>query len=113
MNSRAKKTIIKIVEKNLNGIYNAAKSVSNDWGRKTIPLSVLKTIIDTSKPKDSEDSTINLFYDKYSITLDALYLDLSKVAKAMDSKSIPLTKLRDGLKVIKTSFTKGLKAHHI
>ena len=108
MNRSNKRKTIKIVNNNLDGIYNAAKSIAKDWSQNVIPLITLWHIIDKSKPSITTDKSVNAFNESYSKTLDILYIDLTKVSKAMNSENIALSEILKGITVIKEAFKTGL-----
>ena len=109
MNRLEKRIVIKTISKNLSDIHKTAKSISKAWGVKTIPLTALSTIIDTAKPSlntgSKENDLINM---QWGNLLEQLKKDCNKIAKKMDSKSIPLITLKAGLDIIKNSFIEGL-----
>ena len=98
-----KRKIIKIITKNLNDIYKSGKEICNEWDKNTIPLNLLHTIIDKAKPSPLQRKQEKSL-DAYANTLDSLELALNKIATNMDSKSVPLSELLKGLKIIKTAF---------
>lgn len=108
MNRSEKRKLIKIVNTNLDGIYKTSKSIAKDWSQNVIPLTALRTIIDKSKPSPNTDEVINEFNKNYSITLDTLYIDLSKVSKNMNSKNIALSEILKGVNIVKQYFKLGL-----
>ena len=109
MNRAEKRKTIRIVNKNLEGIYNNASSIAKGWDRNTIPLTTLKEILDKSKPSIKTDNkTVNEFNLKYSKTLDLLYSVLSNISANMNSKDIALSEILKGIIIIKDSFKAGI-----
>ena len=92
----------------LDKIYDVCKSIAEEWGVKTIPLATLKEVIRRAKPSTD---TGNEFTDKlnvaYNKTLDSLYHASTKIARRMNSKSVPLSEVKKGLDIIKGAYNKN------
>jgi septation ring formation regulator EzrA len=108
LEQRKKKKIIKMVSPHLKKIYTTAKSIANDWDKKTIPLTTLRIIIDKSKLKPSGVKENDVFIVQFNNTIESLHTSLTDIAKKMDSKSIPVSKIKEGIEVINTSFKSTL-----
>lgn len=102
------KQIIRLVNNNLDLIYNSSKKIAQDWDKNTIPLTTLKVIIEKAKPKVSDDKEINEFRKQYNITLDTLFSELSEIAAKMESKSIRIDTIKFAITMIKDTFKKSL-----
>ena len=103
------KKIIKIVNVNLNVIYNSSLKIAKAWDRNTIPLTTLKEIIEKSKPSTTTSiEAVNEFNAKYSKTLDSLYDVMSSHSSKMGSENIALSVLLQGINIIKANFKKSL-----
>jgi len=99
----------KMVFDNLNRILNTSKEITKQWNQSNVSLIILKTIIEKSKPASVKNKTVNNFIVKYRLLLDILYSNCERQAKLMDSESIPIEILSELIKVIKQSFTEGMK----
>lgn len=99
----------RIVNKNLDNIYKTAYGIARDWDKKTIPLTTLDVIIDKSRPSvNTGEENVDLFNTNYNRLLDSLSNACKKIAKKMDSKSIPVEQVKQGINILKKGFSNGL-----
>jgi hypothetical protein len=101
------KILKKLVLKNLNTIEKTAKNITSNWGKKTIPLNLLKEIIYLSKPTGNSDE-LKDFVIKYNKMLNTLYSTCESAAKRMNTKEVPIDLLQKYIDVLKTEFVKSL-----
>ena len=96
--------------KNLNALYNTAKSIAKKWNKKSIPLNLLKELIEKAKFRnlDKTDKILCDFEQKNHKVMNSLYEACEAAAKSMNSKEFPLTVLKHGIDIIKKNFTIGL-----
>ena len=102
--SKVRKKLVKMVYDNLDSISNAANEIANEWEIKTIPISTFREIIKISKPSNVNDKNLKEFIYQYNVTLDSLFTACFKIAKRMNSKNIPLTKIEQGINRIKIAY---------
>jgi hypothetical protein len=106
--SRLKNKIRKLVYKNLDQIYKTSKTIAADWDSKTIPLDTLKVILDKSRPNiNTGVKELDLFNIKYCNMLETLYKTCTGIAKKMQSKSIPISLIKNGIELMKKAFKDG------
>jgi hypothetical protein len=95
---------------NLDRIYKTSKDICKLWETKTLPLESLKEIIKQSKPsiKGIDDPLAVDLITQFNNTIDKLYDSCYKAAFKMKSKKVPLSMLKNGIDLIKTSFNEGM-----
>lgn len=105
-----KKQIKKMVFNELDLIYSSSKKTASTWNVKTIPVSYIKALVQTlnNRKEETDNEIINNFIDKYKKLLNQFVSILEGLAKKMNSKSIPLTVVKEGLRNIKQGFTEGI-----
>ena len=109
LRNRTQRKTAKLISNNLDAIYNAARNIAKDWDKNTIPVDTLRVILDKSKPSvNTGIKELDLFNMRYGKTLDTLFEELKKISRKMDSKSVPLTQLKNGINIIKKAFTDEL-----
>lgn len=95
----------RIVFKNLDKIYSVSKEIADRWDKNTIPLKTLKEIINRSKVSaNTGNKIVDDHNEKYNKCLTTLYLSCVKTAKRMDSKSVPLSIIKEGIEIIKSAY---------
>lgn len=95
----------RIVFKNLDKIYSVSKEIAGRWDKNTIPLKTLKEIINRSKVStNTGNKIIDNHNEKYNKCLTSLYLSCVKIAEKMESKSISLSVIKEGIEIIKSAY---------
>jgi len=99
--------IKRVVLKSYDDIYKTAKSVTESYGTKALPLTTLKYIIGKIKIDYSNDKEAKVFIKNYKVTLNSLYNVCETTAKNLQSKSVPIGYLKACIDVLKKSFSEG------
>lgn len=89
----------------LDEMYRTCKDIAKLWGDKTIPLNTIYITFKKGKlPTGTSDKYINELALAYNGFLDSLYKELKKIAKKMDSRSVPLSELKNGFNIMKKAY---------
>lgn len=111
-----KDKIQKLFFKNLDALYNTCEGIANQWDKKTIPLNLLKELIDKAKfnspvPYDNtriEKAITDIEKADHKV-YDSLYKACKKVAKQMNSSEVSLTVLKQYIDIVKKNFIIGME----
>jgi hypothetical protein len=103
--TKLRKKTRKLVYKNLDSIYKASKSIASNWDAKTIPLETLKIIVDKSMLSvNTGIKELDLFNINYCNMLDTFYKTCAKISRKMNSKSIPISEIKNGINIMKSAY---------
>lgn len=105
--TKEQKKIKRIVFRYFNNIYQTSVRSTNGYAPGMVNISVLKVIIDKTKLGKNADIPAT-FKSSFNNTLDVLYEICKK--NSTDAGMIPSVLLKSYIKIIKGSFTNGLKS---
>ena len=77
--------------------------IATKWDRHTIPLGTLKTILKKSKAKKDIEGWEE-WGKVWNQSIDDIFTSAQKVAASMNSDSIPVQELKDGLDIYYNTF---------
>ena len=105
--TKAKKTILRVIKKQLDRIHSTSFEIAQQWDKHAIPLTTLKSIIKKSIPQDLPGWTE--FIKIWKQSMDDFYKDCERVAKTMDSKEIPVQYIKDGIDIYYETFKNAIE----
>lgn len=106
--TKLKKETRKLVYINLDNIYKASRNIAKEWDSKTVPLKTLEVMVNKSRPGiNTGVKELDLFTINYNKMLDKFYLTCVKIAKNMNSKSIPIALIKSSVNLMKKAFKDG------
>lgn len=108
--TKEQKIIKNMIFKELDLIYSSSKKLAKTWNVNTIPVNHIRELVKilNDGKKEINNDQANVFIDVYKKTLNKLVITCQKLAKNMNSKSIPLAVLKQCLNSIKSGFQDGI-----
>jgi len=91
--------------KNYDGIYKASKKIANEWGKRSIPLTTLKSMTDMMKVDNTEISE-DVIKNVHNLA-DTFYKTCENAAKSMHSKDISIEFIRRCVVMVKANIKAG------